>query len=302
MKALRTPDERFQELADYTFQPHYLQVDDTEGGDLRIHYVDEGPRDANPVLMLHGEPSWSYLYRHMISGFVAKGHRAVAPDLVGFGRSDKPSERSDYTYERHVLWMGDWLRAVDLRNITLFCQDWGGLIGLRLWAEMPDRFDRIVVANTALPTGDQPLGDTFENWRKFSQEVPVFPAGGILKGGTVRPMSDHTIAAYDAPFPDESYKAGARQFPMLVPASPADPASEPNRKAWEVIRRLETPVLTAFGADDMVMKGIDTVFQNLCPGAAGQPHVLLPDAGHFLQEDVGPELVHLTCDFIARTR
>ncbi len=301
MKFLRTPDSRFEALADYGFEPQYSLVDDTEGGELRIHHVDEGPADADPVLMMHGEPSWSYLYRHMIPGFVKQAHRAVAPDLVGFGRSDKPTERSDYTYARHVAWMGDWLRQVDLRNITLFCQDWGGLIGLRLWAEMPDRFARVVVANTALPTGDQPMGEAFENWRKFSQEVPVFPAGGILKGGTAKPLSDATIAAYDAPFPDESYKAGARQFPMLVPSSSDDPESDANRQAWGVLRGLQTPVLTAFGADDKVMAGIDAVFQRLCPGAAGQPHTILPNAGHFLQEDVGPELVDLTCDFIART-
>lgn len=301
MKTLRTPDERFQGLVDYSFAPNYTDVDDTEGGKLRVHHVDEGPREAAPVLMMHGEPSWSYLYRHMINGFVSKGHRAVAPDLVGFGRSDKPSQRTDYTYALHVMWMGGWLRAVNLRNITLVCQDWGGLIGLRLWAEMPERFARIVVANTALPTGDQPMGIAFENWRRFSQDVPVFPAGGILKGGTVSHLSDEVIAAYDAPFPDESYKAGARQFPMLVPASPDDPATAPNRKAWKVIQGLQTPVLTAFGADDQIMAGVDTVFQKLCPGAAGQPHVVLPKAGHFLQEDVGADLVSLTCDFIDRT-
>ncbi len=175
------------------------------------------------------------------------------------------------------------------------------MIGLRLWAEMPDRFARIVVSNTALPTGDQPMGEAFENWRTFSQTVPVFPAGGILQGGTETSLSDETLAAYDAPFPDESCKAGARQFPMLVPASPDDPAAGPNRQAWEVIQGLKTPVLTAFGADDKVMAGIDQIFQKLCPGAAGQPHVVLPKAGHFLQEDVGTELVKLTCDFIERT-
>ncbi|MCG7519481.1 haloalkane dehalogenase [Ruegeria sp. Ofav3-42] len=301
MEFLRTPVARFQGLPDFPFEPVYTQIDDTEGGQLRVHHVDEGAKNANPILMMHGEPSWSYLYRHMIAGFVSRGHRAVAPDLIGFGCSDKPTGRSDYTYERHVTWMGEWLRKVDLRNITLICQDWGGLIGLRLWAEMPDRFARIVVANTALPTGDQPMGEAFENWRKFSQDVPEFPAGGILKGGTVLSLSEDVIAAYDAPFPDESYKAGARQFPMLVPTSPNDPSSGPNRQAWDVIRELQTPVLTAFGADDKVMAGIDKVFQKLCPGAAGQPHVILPDAGHFLQEDVGPELVDLACDFIART-
>ncbi len=301
MKTLRTPDQRFEGLADYDFAPNYVEVDDTEGGTLRVHYVDEGPEQAAPVLMMHGEPSWSYLYRHMIPKFTAAGHRAVAPDLVGFGRSDKPAQRSDYTYERHVFWMGEVLRKLDLKQITLVCQDWGGLIGLRLWAEMPERFARIVVANTALPTGDQPLGDAFASWRSFSQEVPEFPAGRIVFGGTVSKLTDEEVAAYDAPYPDESFKSGARQFPMLVPDRPDDPASEPNRQAWQVIRTLDTPVLTAFGADDRIMAGVDKVFQKLCPGAAGQPHVLLPDAGHFLQEDVGAELAEVTNRFIAQT-
>ncbi len=301
MKTLRTPDDRFQDLADYAFDPNYVEIDDSEGGKLRVHYVDEGPRDADPVLLMHGEPTWSYLYRHMIPRFVAAGHRAIAPDLVGFGRSDKPTERSDYTYARHVFWMGEVLRHLNLRNITLFCQDWGGLIGLRLWAEMPERFARIVVANTALPTGDHPMGDAFVSWRNFSQEVPEFRAGRIVFGGTTSKLSDAEVLAYDAPFPDETYQAGARQFPMLVPDRPDDPASEPNRQAWQVIRGLDTPVLTAFGADDRVMAGIDKVFQKLCPGAAGQPHVILPDAAHFLQEDVGQELSDLTLDFIERT-
>ncbi len=301
MKTLRTPDDRFQDLADYAFDPNYVEIDDTEGGKLRVHYVDEGPRDADPVLMMHGEPTWSYLYRHMIPRFTTAGHRAIAPDLVGFGKSDKPTERSDYTYARHVFWMGEVLRHLNLRNISLFCQDWGGLIGLRLWAEMPERFARIVVANTALPTGDHPMGDAFVSWRNFSQEVPEFRAGRIVFGGTTSKLSDAEVLAYDAPFPDETYQAGARQFPMLVPDRPDDPASEPNRQAWQVIRGLDTPVLTAFGADDRVMAGIDKVFQKLCPGAAGQPHVILPEAAHFLQEDVGQELADLTLDFIERT-
>ncbi len=301
MKTLRTPDDRFQDLADYAFDPNYVEIDESEGGKLRVHYVDEGSRDADPVLMMHGEPTWSYLYRHMIPRFVAAGHRAIAPDLIGFGKSDKPTERSDYTYARHVFWMGEVLRHLNLRNITLFCQDWGGLIGLRLWAEMPERFARIVVANTALPTGDHPMGDAFVSWRNFSQEVPEFRAGRIVYGGTTSKLSDAEVLAYDAPFPDETYQAGARQFPMLVPDRPDDPASEPNRQAWQVIRGLDTPVLTAFGADDRVMAGIDKVFQKLCPGAAGQPHVILPDAAHFLQEDVGQELADLTLDFIERT-
>jgi haloalkane dehalogenase len=301
MKALRTPDERFEGLKDYPFEPNYLEVDDTEGGSLRVHYLDEGPSGADPVLTMHGEPSWSYLYRHMIPVFAGAGHRVIAPDLVGFGRSDKPSQRSNYTYERHVGWMGSVVRQLDLNNITLVCQDWGGLIGLRLWAEMPERFARVVVANTALPTGDQPMGEAFKAWRTFSQEVPEFPAGRIVYGGTTSKLTDEEVAAYDAPYPDESYKEGARQFPVLVPDSPDNPSSQANREAWGVLRGLNTPILTAFGADDKIMAGIDKVFQKLCPGAAGQPHTILPDAGHFLQEDVGPELARLTNDFIAQT-
>lgn len=250
MKVLRTPDSRFDGLKDYPFSPNYLTVDDTEGGSLRVHYLDEGPADAAPVLVMHGEPTWSYLYRHMIPRFTAKGHRVIAPDLVGFGKSDKPTERDDYTYQRHVDWMASVLQQLDLRAVTLICQDWGGLIGLRLWADMPDRFARIVVANTALPTGDQPMGKAFESWRAFSQQMPEFRSGRIVYGGTTAKLDEDEIAAYDAPFPDETYVAGARQFPMLVPSRPDDPASEANRQAWQVLRGLDTPVLTAFGADD----------------------------------------------------
>ncbi len=301
MKVLRTPDERFQGLKDYPFSPNYLTVDDTEGASLRAHYLDEGPSEASPVLLMHGEPTWSYLYRHMIPRFAANGHRVIAPDLVGFGKSDKPVERDDYTYERHVNWMASVLRQLDLRHLTLVCQDWGGLIGLRLWAQMPDRFDRIVVANTALPTGDHAPSDAFVKWRDFSQQVPDFHAGRIVYGGTVSKLTDDEVAAYDAPFPDATYQAGARQFPMLVPTRPDDPASEANRAAWKVLRSLKTPLLTAFGAEDKVMAGVDKVFQKLVPGAEGQPHVILPAAGHFLQEDVGLELSDLVNEFIANT-
>ncbi|MDG1470945.1 MAG: haloalkane dehalogenase [Ascidiaceihabitans sp.] len=301
MKFLRTPDDRFENLPYFNYDPHYVQVDDTEGGTLRQHYLDEGPKDANPILVMHGEPTWSYLYRHMIPEFTRAGHRVVAPDLIGFGRSDKPTLRTDYTYQRHVDWMLDWLDQMDLTGITLICQDWGGLIGLRLVAARPDRFARIVVANTALPTGDQPMNDAFTAWREFSQTVPIFDAGRIVSGGTTSDLSEAEIAAYNAPFPDESYKEGARQFPMLVPASPDDPAAQPNREAWGILRGLDLPVLTAFGADDKIMAGVDQVFQKMMPGAAGQDHTILQGAGHFLQEDVGPELAACTNAFIAKT-
>ena len=301
MKFLRTPDDRFENLPYFNYDPHYVQVDDTEGGTLRQHYLDEGPKDANPILVMHGEPTWSYLYRHMIPEFTEAGHRVVAPDLIGFGRSDKPTLRTDYTYQRHVDWTLDWLDQMDLTGITLVCQDWGGLIGLRLVAARPERFARIVVANTALPTGDQPMNDAFTAWREFSQTVPVFDAGRIVSGGTTSDLSEAEIAAYNAPFPDESYKEGARQFPMLVPASPDDPAAQPNREAWGILRGLNLPVLTAFGADDKIMAGVDQVFQKMMPGAAGQDHTILQGGGHFLQEDVGPELAACTNAFIAKT-
>ena len=297
---LRTPDERFADLTDFDFPPNYLDVDDTEGGRLRMHYLDQGPSGAAPVLLMHGEPTWCYLYRHMIPIFAAAGHRIVAPDLIGFGRSDKPAERADYTYERHVHWAAEWLQKLDLKGITLVCQDWGGLIGLRLLAAMPERFTRVVAANTALPTGDKPMGPAFHAWRRYSQSVADFNAGRIVYGGTTSKISPSEVAAYNAPFPDASFQAGARQFPMLVPSAPDDPASEPNRAAWQVLRDLEVPFLTVFGADDKIMAGVDKVFQRSIPGAKGQHHTVLPNAGHFLQEDVGPELAQATLDFIAQ--
>ncbi|WP_299044328.1 haloalkane dehalogenase [uncultured Tateyamaria sp.] len=299
MDVLRTDDARFDGLPDFDFAPHYVEVDDTEGRTLRVHFLDEGPRDGEVVLVMHGEPTWSYLYRHMIPVFVAAGHRVLAPDLVGFGRSDKPVAQSDYTYQRHVDWMSDWLRQVDATGITLVCQDWGGLIGLRLLAAMPERFRRLVVANTALPTGDQPMSDAFKAWRDFSQTVDPFDAGRIVFGGTETKLTEAEVAAYNAPFPDESHKAGARMFPMLVPDSPDDPAAEPNRAAWRVLAGLELPVLTAFGAQDRVMAGVEKVFQRMMPGAAGQDHVIFDGAGHFLQEDVGEELARAAVAFMA---
>jgi len=302
MEVLRTPDERFADLAGFSFGPHYVEVPSGDGGVLRMHYVDEGPADAEPVLLLHGEPSWSYLYRKMIPVLTAAGHRAVAPDFVGFGRSDKPIRREDYTYQRHVDWTRAFLEALDLRNITLVCQDWGGLIGLRLAAEHPERFARIVAANTFLPTGDRSPGEAFLAWRRYSQETPEFHVGGIVKGGCVTDLPPEVIAAYDAPFPDDRYKAGARQFPTLVPVSPDDPAATPNRKAWEVLLRWEKPFLTAFSDSDRITRGGDRVLQAMIPGAKGQAHTTIEGAGHFLQEDKGEELAAVVVDFIARTK
>lgn len=301
MKALRTPDERFANLPGYSFAPHYLDVPDGEGGTLRMHYVDEGPRDGHIVLLLHGEPSWSYLYRKMIPIIVAAGHRAIAPDLIGFGRSDKPAEKSDYSFQRHMDWLTSFLTQLDLRDVTLFGQDWGAVLGLRLAAENEERFARIVIGNGGLPTGDRPPNEAFMRWQKFSQTAPAFEIGRIIQGGTATTLPDDVVAAYDAPFPDDTYKAGARIFPSLVPTSPDDPAAPANRKAWEALQRWQKPFLTAFGDSDPITKGTDIPLQQRIPGAAGQPHVTLAGGGHFLQEDVGEELARVIVDFIART-
>ncbi|HEX3607108.1 MAG TPA: haloalkane dehalogenase [Candidatus Dormibacteraeota bacterium] len=293
-EVLRTPDERFEGLPGYPFTPNYVEVDG-----LRIHTIDEGPRAAAPVLLLHGEPSWSYLYRKMIPVLTAAGHRAVAPDMVGFGRSDKPTAREDYTYQRHVDWVRGTIEALDLRDITLVCQDWGGLIGLRLVGEAPDRFARVVAANTFLPTGDHDPGEAFHRWKRYSQETPRFQPGRIVNGGCVSDLSPEVVAAYDAPFPDDRYLAGARQFPALVPVTSDDPAAEPNRAAWQGLMRFDRPFLCAFSDQDPITRGADRVLRKLIPGAEGQPHTTIEGGGHFLQEDQGERLAGVVVDLIA---
>lgn len=298
MKVLRTPDEQFSLLPDYEFEPHYVNVSDG----IRVHYLDEGPPSAAPVLLMHGEPSWSFLYRKMIPVLVTAGHRCIVPDLVGFGRSDKPSEQDDYTYQRHVDWMAEAIFGhLDLQSITLFGQDWGGLVGLRLLAADPDRFARVVVANTGLPTGDRPPNEAFLQWQRFSLEAPVFPIGSIISGGCATKLSDDIVAAYDAPFPDDSYKAGARKFPSLVPTSEDDPAHAANSAAWDVLRAFDRPFLCAFSDGDPITKGGERQFIGHVPGTAGQPHTTITDAGHFLQEDKGVELARVIVDFMAST-
>jgi haloalkane dehalogenase len=298
VRVLRTPDDRFASLPDYPFAPHYVDIPDGDGGTLRVHYVDEGPRDGLPVLLMHGEPSWSFLYRRMIPVLVNGGLRAIAPDLVGFGRSDKPAAREDYTYQRHVDWMTALLEALDLTDATLVGQDWGGLIGLRLVAEHPDRFARVVAANTFLPTGDRDPGDAFRAWQRFSQETPDFEVGRIVNGGCTTDLDDAVIAGYDAPFPDDSYKAGARQFPMLVPTTPDDPASLANRRAWAALREWTKPFLTAFSDRDPITAGADQVLRAEIPGSQNQPHTTIEGAGHFLQEDRGVELAEVVVSFV----
>ena len=303
MDTLRTPDDQFTDLPGFAFEPHYVEVPSGDGtGTIRLAYLDEGPADGEVVLCLHGEPSWSYLYRHMIPVLVDAGLRVVAPDLIGFGRSDKPARREDCTYQRHL----DWLRAavfdeLDLQAVTLVCQDWGGLLGLRLVGEHPDRFARVLAANTFLPTGDNHPGEAFLAWQKFSQETPTFPVGFIINGGSTTDLAPEVIAAYDAPFPDESYKEAARQFPLLVPSQPDDPASAANRAAWTVLERFARPFRTAFSDQDPITGGMDAVLQGRIPGADGESHTTIAGGGHFLQEDRGPELAAVVVDLVGTT-
>ncbi|WP_426574397.1 haloalkane dehalogenase [Aquihabitans sp. McL0605] len=300
MDAVRTPDERFEGLPGWTFAPHYVTVDDGEGGSLRVHYVDEGPASAPPVLLMHGEPSWGYLYRTMIPPLVAAGHRVIVPDLVGFGRSDKPTQQGDYTYERHVEWMRQALfDHLDLRGITFFGQDWGGLVGLRLVAEHADRYARVAVGNTGMPTGEMPMSDAFLAWQTFARETETFPVGAIINGGSLSDLPPEVVAAYDAPFPDDTYLAGARVFPSLVPTSPDDPAAAANQAGWASLRQFDRPFLCAFSDGDQITKGGDAIFRREVPGAAGQAHTTIEGGGHFLQEDQGPALAAVLIGFIA---
>jgi len=297
MTVLRTPDERFDNLPDFPFEAHYLDIHDADLGGIRIHFLDEGPGDAPTILCLHGEPSWSFLYRKMIPVFTAAGYRVVAPDLPGFGRSDKPADRNDYSYSKHVQWMRDWLESAGLKNITLLGQDWGGLIGLRLLAENPDLFLRFSLSNTGLPTGDQGVSEAFERWRQFSQNDPEFDCGIIVNQFGRGSLSEDEIAAYRAPFPSNDYKEGARQFPILVPTSPDDPASEENRKAWSVLMAWEKPALMCFSDNDPITNGADRPFLKLVPGTRNQPHITLKGS-HFIQEEDGETWARAVVEWI----
>ncbi|MDP1979412.1 haloalkane dehalogenase [Undibacterium sp.] len=295
-KFLRTPEHRFAHITDFPYQPRYSEI-----GGLRIACIDEGPREATPILLMHGEPTWSYLYRKMIPVLLAAGFRVIAPDLVGFGRSDKPASRKDYSYLNHVSWMKAWLVANDLRGLTLFCQDWGSLIGLRMAAEEPERFERIVLANGALPTGTMAVPKAFKIWRAFSRYSPWFPIGRIVKSGCVHGLSKAEIAAYDAPFPGRAYRIAARLFPGFVPTTPDDPERQRNEHAWEVFKRWDKPFLTLFSNRDPVTRGGYKAWQELVPGAQGQPHAITRNAGHFLQEDKGEEVAAAIVRFVRET-
>jgi haloalkane dehalogenase len=334
METLRTPDERFANLPGYSFEPHYTEVSDGEGGKLRIHHVEQGPSSGEVVLCLHGQPTWSYLYRTMIPIFAQAGYRTIAPDFVGFGRSDKPTRVEDYTYARHVSWMRQWLQANELHEITLVCQDWGGLIGLRLVATLPEHFSRVVIANTGLPEGagfltsydlrlapemnrvysslpvPADLDEVFEKimdpgevppfffWRKFVAQSPNFRPQDFVKKASNSELSADVLAAYDAPFPDESFLAGPRRFPSLVPITPDDPEATTNKMAWKVLEKFAKPFLTAFSDGDAGSAGMEIEFQERVPGAKKQTHVTIKNAGHFLQEDAGSRFAEEVVKFM----
>jgi len=299
MHVLRTPDEAFASITDYPFQPNYLDVD-TEGGEpVRVHYVDEGSGPV--VLVMHGEPSWSYLYRKVIPILTEAGFRVLAPDLIGFGKSDKPADTSDYTFARHVAWMQTWFEALDATGVVLFGQDWGGMIGLRLVAANPARFSAVVTANTALPTGDQRMPEAFLRWRQFSMSSPAFDVARVVDNGTTSILGPEVRAAYDAPFPDDTFKAGARIFPSLVPTTPDDPEADAQRRAWEELMKWDKPWVTAFSDRDAITRGGDAVFQKLIPGSGGMPHRTIEGGGHFLQEDRPEDVAEAIIDAHALT-
>lgn len=296
MEILRTPEDRFRALPDFPWEPRHVEPDGP-----RIAWVEAGPPAGEPVLLLHGEPSWSFLYRRVIPGLARAGLRAVAPDLPGFGRSDKPARVGDYSADRLVGWMEGWMDAVGLNGVTLVGQDWGAVVGLRMAANRPGRFRRIVIANGMLPTGVGPVPLAFRAWRAFARWSPVFPAGWIVQVGTARRLSPAERRAYDAPFPDRRHRAGARALPRLVPTSEEDPGAAANRAAWRALGRWEKPFLTAFSDGDPVTRGRERLFRDRVPGARGRRHPTLEGGGHFLQEDCGPRLAREIADFVRRS-
>ncbi|MEM9988902.1 MAG: haloalkane dehalogenase [Pseudomonadota bacterium] len=331
MDYLRTPKERFEGLEGYPFSPHYTEVTANDGTALRLHYLDEGPKNGEVILCLHGQPSWSYLYRKMIPLLMVEGYRVIAPDLIGFGKSDKPIAVEDYSYQGHVDWMCQWLLALDLNNITLVCQDWGGLIGLRMVATFPDRFARLVIANTGLPDSkavkpelSEMLGNIYPTlpvpsaqhvqqkfkegdptaflcWVKYASEHPNFTVKDVFKIMS-KFEDDKALEGYDAPFPNDQYQAGARAFPALVPLLPHHKSErEENDKAWTVLKQFDRPVLTAFSDRDPVTKGGEAVFQKRIPGAKSIEHVTIQGGGHFLQEDSGLSLSEAIINFMRAT-
>ena len=284
MSILKTDLTLFENLSDWKYKENFTTVT-SEFGELDIHFVDENSTSDECVLLLHGNPTWGYLYRNMIDPLKENGYRVVVPDLPGFGKSDKFSVRYNYSYEGFVDWMSQFIENTDLKNITLFCQDWGGLIGLRLAAKYSDRFEKIVAANTGLPTGKAPLSEGFAVFREFLQIKPDLHVAGQVRNGTTKGIDENALAAYNAPFPDDDHKQGVRQFPNLVPGTPRTPSAEPNKEAWKILREWKKPFLCAFSDKDPIFSGVENSFYKLIPGCKDMPHVTIEDAGHFLQED-----------------
>lgn len=299
MKIIRSPDERFENLPDFDFEPHYTTIKDAEGHEIRIHHVEAGPPDGSPILLMHGNPTWAYLYRHMIGPLAEAGHRVIAVDLVGCGRSDKPTRQADYSLARHYDWMGRWVKAMDLQAVTLFCQDWGGVIGLYVVSEMPERFARVVASNTGLPIGN---GATtfFRLWRGAMRFAPRFP-WFMMQWGTERRLTKDEIAAYRAPFPNGRYEAALLKFPSLIAVEPNVPGVELNQAAWEKMKTFDKPFLLLFGRQDPVARQWFKIARDNIPGAKGQDHDFLNPAGHFIQEDQPEELARRILTFINKT-
>jgi haloalkane dehalogenase len=290
-KVFRTPESRFANLKDYPFQPHFITIDN-----LQMHYINEGPVNTSPVLLLHGVPAWSYLYRHLIKKIAERGIRVIAPDLVGFGKSDKPRKAKDHTYKFHIELIADFISRLKLKEILLFCHDWGSLIGLRIAAIYPELFSGIIVSNGMMPTGEQKLHAKFKLWKLFSRYSPFIPIDFVIESGTMRRLENEERRAYRAPFPSSKYKAAIRALPGLVPTSPDDTESVNNLSAWEMLGKWEKPFLTVFSSNDPITLGGDEYMQKRIPGAAGQDHLKL-DAGHFIQEDKSAEIADIIIRF-----
>jgi len=298
---LRTPEKRFADLPGFTFEPHYFSVHSKKFGPLRMHYIDEGSADAPVVLLLHGQGSWSYLYRNMIPQLVDAGYRVVAPDYIGFGRSDKLPAEADYTFDAHVEWLNEFIAGMDLSDVTALLFDWGGFFGLRIAGEHSDYFDRMVLSNTKMPLGDEPNLTWFYKWRERMRSLPEFPQGQMVGKGVKKPLPENVIEAYDAPYPDESYKMGPKSFTLINPIVPDDPPIAANKAAWQALANWEKPVLTLYS--DMMAKLAfpPTRFHNQIPGTRGQPHHIYPDRGFHLIDDETDDMGRRIIAFIEAT-
>jgi haloalkane dehalogenase len=298
MEIVRTPPERFDVVAGFDHPPSWVEVDAGQG--LRMALVDVGPREGPVVVLVHGEPTWGYLYRAMLPPLVDAGLRVVVPDLVGCGRSDKPVERDAYSFAGHVEWLRTALfDALALREVTYVGQDWGGLLGMRLLAENPDRFAGVVMSNTGLPTGDVPMPEVWQQFRQMVRTTPTLDVGRMVDSGCRRALTEAERAAYAAPFPTEQHCAAIRTFPDLVPNTPDDPATPANRAAWERLSTIEVPFLTAFSDGDPITRGGDRWMHAKIPGAHGRDHTVIENAGHFVQEDEPARFAEVVADFVA---